>query len=91
METSSLIIFRVILENILDYFYEVLVNVLFKLHCNSCGRNINFSDDICVVLLIQIEVLSQPYTFYLQVANMVDVVLHLHTLLGIFPLGYFPQ
>ena len=89
METLTLIIFQVLLENILGGFYEVLVNVLFKLHINSCGRNIYLSDDVWVMFLIQFEVLSQTFNFYLLVSNMVHVVLHSHKLLSIFPIGSF--
>ena len=89
METLTLIICQVLLENILDEVDEILVNVLLKLHSNSCSRNIHLSDDVWVMFLIQFEVLSQPFTFYLQVANMVNVVLNSHKLLAISPPGSF--
>ena len=76
-------------ENILDGIYEVFVNVLFKLRSNSCGRNTNFYDDVWLTILIQFEVLSQPFTFYLKVINMLNVVIHSHKLLAIFLLGCF--
>ena len=50
-------------ENILDKVYEVLLNVLFKFHVNSCGLNRNLSDDEWVMILIQFELLPQPFTF----------------------------
>ena len=65
-------------EHILVEFDELLVNILLKLHSNSCGVNLYISDDVWVIILIQFEALSQPFTFYLQVANMVNVVIHLH-------------
>ena len=74
-------------ENVLVEFYEVLVNVILKLHINSFGRNINLSDDVWVTILIQFEVLSQPFPFYLKVAYMVIVVLHSHKVLDVFRLG----
>ena len=69
--------------------YGVLVIVILKLYSNLYFRNINRSDDVWVMILIQFEVLSQPFTFYLLVANMVNVVLHSHKLLAIYPLGNF--
>ena len=89
IETFSLIIFQVLFENILVEVYGVLVNVIFKLYSNSLVGNINLSDDVYVMILVQFEVLSQPFPFYLQVVNMVNVVLLLHTLLAIFPLCSF--
>ena len=52
-ETSPLIIWRVLFENILVEVYEVLVNVILKLHINSCGGNIKPSDDVWVMFFIQ--------------------------------------
>ena len=75
METSTLIFCLVLLGNILGEVYELLVNVLLKLHSNSCGVNLYISDDVWVIILIQFEALSQPFTFYLQVVNMENVVL----------------
>ena len=89
METSTLIICQVLFEKLLDEVYEVRVNVLLKLHINSCGRNINIYYDVWSVLLIQFEVLSQPLPFYLHVANTVDVVLCSHKWLNIFTIGSF--
>ena len=89
METSSLIICRVSFGNHLVEVYEVPVNVLLKLHSNSCGRNINFSDDAWSIIFIQFEVPSQTFLLYLQVANMVNFVLNSHRLLAILPLCYF--
>ena len=45
--------------------YGVLLNVLLKLHGNSCCRSINLSDDVWVMILIQFEVISQPFPCYL--------------------------
>ena len=39
MKTSTLIICQVLLENILDKVYEVLVIVILKLHSDLCCRN----------------------------------------------------
>ena len=78
METLALIIFQVILENILDEFYEVLVNVLLEFYSKSCDGNIYLCDDLWVMILIQFEVLSQTFPSYLQVTNMVNAVLHPH-------------
>ena len=89
METSSLMICQVIFENIFVEVYEVLVNVLLKLYSNVCGGNIRLSDDVWVMVLIHFEILSQPFPFYLQVSNMVNIFLHSHKFLSIFPLGYF--
>ena len=61
METSKLVICQVILENILDEVYEVLVNVLLKGHSSSRGGNIYFYDDVWVMLLIQFEVLLKDF------------------------------
>ena len=58
MNNSTLIFCQVILGNILDEVYEVLVNVLLKLHSNSCGRNIYLSDYVWGMLLIKCEVIS---------------------------------
>ena len=84
METSTLINFQVLLENALDEVYELLVNVILKLHSISCGKNIYLSDDIWMIFLIQFEALSKPFPFYLQIDNIVNVVLHSHTLLSIY-------
>ena len=62
IETSTLIICQVLLENIWDEVYEVLVNFLLKLFSKSCGINIYLSDDAWVMLLIQFEELSKPFT-----------------------------
>ena len=78
IENSSLIIFLLLFEDILVEVYEVLVNVLLKSHSNLSCININLSDNVWVVILIQFEVTSQNFTFYLQVANMVNVALHSH-------------
>ena len=89
IETLSLIIFRVPYGNILVEVYGVFVTVILKLHSNSYGRNINLSDDVWVMILIDFESPPQPLLFYLQVDNMVNVVIHSHKLLAILPLGYF--
>ena len=52
IETSALIIYRVIFENILVEVYGVLVHVLIKFHSNSCGRSINLSDNLWVMILM---------------------------------------
>ena len=52
IETLSLIIFRLLFENIFVKVYGLLVNVLFKLHINSFCININLSDYVWVVILI---------------------------------------
>ena len=64
------------------------MNIILKLYSSSCGRNINLSSDIWVMISIKFEVPSQPFHFYLQVANMVNVALHSHKLLAISLLGY---
>ena len=89
IETLSLIIFRVPYGNILVEVYGVFVTVILKLHSNSYGRNINLSDDVWLMILIDFESPPQPLLFYLQVDNMVNVVIHSHKLLAILPLGYF--
>ena len=89
METSTLITFQVLLENIYGEFYEVLLNILLKLHINSYGGNIYLSDDVWVMFFIHFEVLSKPFPFYLKVANIVNYFLRSHKLLTIFPLGCF--
>ena len=89
VETSSLVNFQLIFENILVELYGLLVNFLLKLHSISCCRNINLADDVWVVIFIQFEVISQPFPFYLLVSNMVNAVLHSHKLLAISPLGTF--
>ena len=76
-------------EILLYEVYEVLKIFILKLYSNARGINISYYDDVWVTILIQFEVLSQTLTFYLQVANMVNVVLHSLTLLAIFNLGYF--
>ena len=73
----------------LDEDYGELVDIFFRMYSNSCGRDINLYDDVWVMRLIQFEVPSQTFPFYLQVANMVNVVLHSHKLLVILLLGYF--
>ena len=55
---------QVLFENILVEVYELLANALLKLHSNSCGINICLYDDVSEMLLIQFEVLSQPFHFY---------------------------
>ena len=45
MEDSNMKIYQVLLENILDEVYELLVNILLKWHSKSCGRNIDLFDD----------------------------------------------
>ena len=85
MGNSSLIHFQLIFENILIEFYEVLVNVILKLHSNSCCVNINLSDDVWVIILIQFEVLLQPSPFYLLFSNMVNIFLNSHKFLAISP------
>ena len=65
-------------ENILVEVYEVIVNVILKLHSNSCGGNLNLYDDVCVIISIQFEVTLQPFPFYLQISNIVNFVLHSH-------------
>ena len=83
MKTSTLIICQMILENILDEVYEVLVTIPLKQHSNSCCKNIHLSDDVWVIIFNQFEVLYQTFTFYKLVANMVNVVLRPHKLLAI--------
>ena len=85
MENSKLINFQVLFENILGKVYEVPVDVHLKLRSKSCGRNMNLSDDVWVMILIQFEVLSQSFPFCLQVSNMVNDVICSHTLLAISP------
>ena len=91
IDTSSLIIFRVLFENILVEVYGILVNAILKLHSNSCGNNINLYNDVWVKIFIQFEVLLQPCCFYLQVSNVVNVVLYSHKLLSFSPLSTFYQ
>ena len=43
------------------------------------------------MILIQFEVLPEPFTFYLQVSNMIYAVLNSNILLAISPPGYFYQ
>ena len=43
--------------------------MFFLLHSNSCCRNINLSDDVWVMILIQFELLSKLFPFYLIVSN----------------------
>ena len=88
MKTSSLIACRVTFETLLVEVYEVPVHFLLKLHSNLCGRNVNLSDYVWLMILVQFEVPSQ-ILFILQVANMVNVVLCSHKLLAVFPLGCF--
>ena len=75
MENSILIIFQVLLENILDEVYEILENILLKLNSNSCGININLSNDEWVVIFIHFEILSQAFPLYFQVNNMVKIMI----------------
>ena len=49
MEIPTLIICQVLFENILDEVYEVLVDVILKLHSNLCSRNINLSDNVWMI------------------------------------------
>ena len=56
MQTLTVIIFQLILKKKLDEVDEAIVNVIFKLHSNSCVRNIYLSDDVLVMFLIQFEV-----------------------------------
>ena len=90
METLTLIICQVLFENVLDEVYELLVNVILKLHSSSCGRNINLSDDVWVMILIQFQVISQPFPFYVQAANMVNVVNNITPLDIFLFVIYFP-
>ena len=76
METSTLIIFQMLIEYLLDEFYEVPVNVILKFRINPCSRNIYLYDDVRMMLFLQFKVLSQLFYFYLQVSNMVNIVLH---------------
>ena len=46
MKTSTLIILQVLLENILDGVYGVILNVLLRFHSNLCSINIFLSDDL---------------------------------------------
>ena len=65
MKTSTLIIIKVLLEIILNEVYGTIVNVLLKLHSNSCCGNIYLSDDLFwVIILIQFEVSSQLLPSY---------------------------
>ena len=89
MENSKLINFQVLFENILGKVYEVPVDVHLKLRSKSCGRNMNLSDYVLATILIKFEVLPQNFNFYLQVSNMVNIVLHSYKLLAIFNLGSF--
>ena len=89
METSTLIIFQALLENLLDEVYEVLVNVLLNFHMNSCCKNVYLSCGVWFMILIRFEVLSQVFTFYLKRANIINAVLCSHKLLAIYPQGYF--
>ena len=89
IETSSMIICWSLFENILVEEYGLLVNLLIKLRSSSCVININPSDDVWMMILIQFELVLQTFTFYLKVANMVNIFLRLHKLLSIFPLGIF--
>ena len=76
IETSSLITFQLIFQNLLVEVYGVLVNVFFKLYSNSCCVSKNLSDDIWVTILIQFEVPSKTFTFYLLFTYMVNIVLN---------------
>ena len=89
METSTIIIGQVLIENLLDKVYEVIVNVFIRLHSNSCGRNIYLYDYVWVIFLIQCEVLSKPFLFIYNFFYMVNIVLCIHKLLAILPLGSF--
>ena len=89
MENSSLIIFQFLFENLLVEVCGVLVNVLLKLHSNSLFIGIKLSDDVCIMILKQFEVLSQHFPSYLLVSNMVNAVPYSHKLLAIFLLGAF--
>ena len=73
----------------LDDVYEVPVNVLLKCCSNSCGGNIKLYDDVWVVISIEFEAPSQPFTLYLQFSDMVNVILHSHKKFAIFPQAYF--
>ena len=64
MKTPKRIVLKVIFETILDEVYGVIVNVLLRLHINSCCRNIYLSDDIWVMILIQFEEQSKHSTQY---------------------------
>ena len=59
----NIVIFQVILELFLYEIYEVLGNVIFKWHSNSCGRNIYLYEDVCMMILIQFKVISQTLPF----------------------------
>ena len=89
IETLSLIIVQLLIENMLVQFHGVLVNFILTFYSNACCRNINFSGDVRGMILIQFELVSQPFLFYLLVANMINVVLCSHKFLAIFPLGIF--
>ena len=63
-KTSTLIFLQVILEILLDEVYGVIVNVLLKFQFNLCCRNLYISDYAWVMILIQFELLLQPFIFY---------------------------
>ena len=67
MKTTSLIFCWVLFENILDLVYEIIVNTLLKLHSSSSSKSINLSDDVCVTILIQFEVLSKHFPFVFKI------------------------
>ena len=61
MKNPKIIILEVLLEIILDEVYGIIVNVLLKLHSNSCFGNIQLSDDVWEMILINFELLPQFY------------------------------
>ena len=63
MKTSTLIISQVLVENLLDEVYEVFINIILKLHSNLCRRYINLYDGVWVIILVQLDVLSQTFPF----------------------------
>ena len=71
-----------IFENVIVEVYEVLVKILLKFflncHINSCGKYINLSDAVWVIVFILFELLSHTFTFYLQVDNILNVVLQFY-------------
>ena len=60
---GNFIICQVLFINILVGVYEVLVKVLLIFNINSCGRNINLSDDVWGMILIQFDVPSKSLPF----------------------------
>ena len=78
MKNPTQVILQILFKILLRSVYGLTVNVKFKMHNNSCCRNIYLYDDLWGMILLQFDILSYNFSLSLISFNIVNVVLHSH-------------